>query len=148
MGDHDEEKMSTAFAKMTGVPHEEAEDLLRMLGNDHFRKSVLDCWRIYDVKGNDYTRGLGDIDRSDNFKRAAEFNKVSAFQAWGVYFYKHVSAIFRFIGDGKVESEPIEGRIHDVINYSILLLLLAKEQRHDEKQRVNPASLQGQGDRG
>jgi len=122
--------------------HISSESLQRMCKNEHFLKSVIDCWDIYDVKGNDYTRGLGDIDRSDNFKRAAEFNKVSAFQAWGVYFYKHVSAIFRFIGDGKVESEPIEGRIHDVINYSILLLLLAKEQRNDDEEnaqrRVGP----------
>ena len=135
MGDHDAEKMSTAFARMAGVPHEEAEDLLRMLGNEHFKKSVLDCWRIYDKKGNDYTRGLGDIDRAVYFKKAALFNKVSPLQAWGVYFYKHMAAVFRFIGDGKVESEPIEGRIHDLINYSILLLLLVKEKQHAQEHK-------------
>lgn len=118
--------------KTTGVDEASSRSLAKMLHNEHFCKSVLDCWNIYDVKGNDYTRGLGDLDRADNFKKAADFNKVSAFQAWGVYFYKHVSAIFRFIGDGKVESEPIEGRIHDIINYSILLLLLVKEKRHAE----------------
>jgi hypothetical protein len=60
---------------------------------------------------------------------AAENNGVTALQAWGVYFYKHVSAVWRFLKDGKVESEPIEGRIYDVINYAILLALLVKEMR-------------------
>jgi hypothetical protein len=49
-----------------------------------------------------------------------------------VYFYKHVSAVWRFLKDGKVESEPIDGRLHDVINYSILLLLLVREMRDKE----------------
>ena len=100
-----------------------------MLRNKHFAETVMACWKIYDHKGNDYTRGLGDVDRTDNFKLAAENNGVTAFQAWGVYFYKHVAAVWRFLKDGKVESEPIEGRVHDVINYSILLLLLIKEAR-------------------
>ena len=100
-----------------------------MLHNEHFTKTVMACWKIYNHKGNDYTRGKGDLDRTDNFKMAAENNKVTPYQAWGVYFYKHVSAIWRFISDGKVESEPIEGRIHDVINYAILLLLLVKETK-------------------
>jgi hypothetical protein len=117
--------------------HIDSEGLKRMCKNPHFMKVVTDCWDIYDRKGKDYTRGLGDLDRSDNFKKAAEFNKVSAFQAWGVYFYKHVSAIFKFIGDRKVESEPIEGRIHDVINYSILLLILVEEQRRDEERNAH-----------
>ena len=105
------------------------EDLRKMLGNEHFASAVMACWKIYDHKGADYTRGKGDLDRTDNFKMAADNNGITPLQAWGVYFYKHVSAVWRFLKDGKVESEPIEGRIHDVINYSILLLLLVKEMR-------------------
>lgn len=146
MSDHDAEKMSTAFARMVGLPHEDADDLLRMLRNEHFRESVLDCWRIYDKKGNDYTRGRGNEDRVDNFTQAALFNKISPFQAWGTYFYKHIAAVFRYIGDGFVESEPIEGRIHDVINYSILLLLLVKEKRRDVSESEKPV-VQGEADR-
>lgn len=112
------------------VPQSISVDALRrMLQNDHFVETVMKCWEIYDYKGNDYTRGKGDLDRTDNFKMAAENNGVTVLQAWGVYFYKHVSAVWRFLKDGKVESEPIEGRIYDVINYAILLLLLVKEMR-------------------
>lgn len=104
-------------------------DVVEMLRNQHFATVIMACWKIYNFKGNDYTRGKGDLDRTDNFKMAAENNGVTALQAWGVYFYKHVSAVWRFLKDGKVESEPIEGRIYDVINYAILLALLVKEMR-------------------
>jgi hypothetical protein len=104
-------------------------DVVDMLRNKHFSTVIMACWKIYNFKGNDYTRGKGDLDRTDNFKMAAENNGVTALQAWGVYFYKHVSAVWRFLKDGKVESEPIEGRIYDVINYAILLALLVKEMR-------------------
>lgn len=123
------DQFTSAISSELGVSADDARDMLGMLANEHFRESVLACWRIYDKKGNDYTRGLGDLDRTDNFKKAADNNGVSPFQAWGVYFYKHESALWRFLKEGQVESEPIEGRIHDIINYSILLLLLIKEQR-------------------
>jgi hypothetical protein len=104
-------------------------DVVDMLRNKHFSTVIMACWKIYNFKGNDYTRGKGDLDRTDNFKMAGENTGVTALQAWGVYFYKHVSAIWRFMKDGKVESEPIEGRIYDVINYAILLVLLVKEMK-------------------
>lgn len=109
--------------------HLHPPDVLDMVRNKHFSTVIMACWKIYNFKGNDYTRGKGDLDRTDNFKMAAENNGVTALQAWGVYFYKHVSAVWRFLKDGKVESEPIEGRIYDVINYAILLALLVKEMR-------------------
>lgn len=109
--------------------HLHPPDVKEMLCNRHFSKVVMACWKIYNHKGNDYTRGKGDLDRTDNFKVAAENSGVTPYQAWGVYFYKHVSAIWRFLKDGKVESEPIEGRVHDVINYAILLLLLIEEAK-------------------
>ena len=105
------------------------DSLCRMLKNEHFCRVIETCWDIYDRKGKDYTRGKGDLDRLDNFNEAAEQNGVSSVQAWGVYFYKQTAAVWKFVKDGTVESEPIEGRLHDVINYSILLLLIIKEQR-------------------
>jgi len=105
--------------------------LSRMLKNEHFCQTVEACWDIYDKKGQDYTRGKDDLDRLDNFKEAALQNGVSIAQAWGVYFYKHVAAVWKFVKDGRVESEPIEGRLHDVINYAILLLLIIKEKRQE-----------------
>lgn len=112
--------------------HLQPDDVVAMLGNRHFSDVIMKCWRIYNRKGNDYTRGKGDLDRGDNFRQAAENVDITPFQAWGVYFYKHVAAVWRFMKDGKVESEPIEERIYDIINYSILFLLLVEEARSKE----------------
>ena len=130
-------KMEFETIEVEKPAHIDSESLRRMCSNPHFIKVVTDCWDIYDKKGKDYTRGLGDLDRSDNFKKAAEFNKISPLQAWGTYFYKHVSAVFRYTGEGHVESEPIEGRVHDLINYSILLLILVREHRRDEEENAH-----------
>jgi len=136
----DLQKMEFDTVEIEKPKHIDSESLQRMCRNPHFIKVITDCWDIYDKKGKDYTRGLGDLDRSDNFKKAAEFNKISPLQAWGTYFYKHVSAVFRYTGEGHVESEPIEGRVHDLINYSILLLILVKEHRRDEEQNAHMRS--------
>jgi hypothetical protein len=109
--------------------HLDVGDVIAMLRNDHFSNVIMKCWRIYNRKGNDYTRGKGDLDRGDNFRQAAENVAITPYQAWGVYFYKHVAAVWRFLKDGKVESEPIEERIYDIINYAILFLLLVEEAR-------------------
>ena len=100
-----------------------------MLANDHFRQVVLACWSIYNRKGNDYTRGKGDLDRLDNFRVASEHMGITMEQALGVYTYKHWSAIERYCKEGAVESEPIESRLYDMINYSILLLLWIRESK-------------------
>lgn len=123
---------------MSKPPSKRAEEKKRaliegMLKNEHFLDVVLQCWEIYDKKGKDYTRGLGDKDRLDNFTQSAERTGVTFLQAWGVLFYKHVAATWKFVKDGRVESEPIEGRLYDVINYTILLLLHVKELRYDEE---------------
>ena len=95
-----------------------------MLRDEHFCSVVKACWDIYDRKGKDYTQGKGDLDRLDNFKEAGRRNRITPYQAWGTYFYKHESAMWRFVKEGKVESEPIESRLYDIINYTILLLLM------------------------
>lgn len=122
-----------------------------MLKDDHFSSVVEACWDIYKKKNSDYTRGQRVEKPLDNFYQAAEHNGVTVLQAWGVYFYKHVSAVWAFVKDGKVESEPIEQRLYDVINYAILLLLWL-EERHEhsdtpgetyEKEEPSPQAFPG-----
>jgi hypothetical protein len=79
---------------------------------------------INDAKGKDYA---GDEDALANFKAAARDLGLTPFQVWSVYHHKHQSAIDSFIREGKVESEPIEGRIHDAILYLFLLLGLIED---------------------
>lgn len=79
-----------------------------------------------DTKGKEYTGGY---DRFDNFNRLAEKLKVPRILIWDVYFSKHMDAIESYVRNGKVLSEPIEGRIVDAITY---LLLLAGMIAEDE----------------
>ncbi len=99
----------------------------RKLTGDPDMDAMLErCLRILKVKGDDYTVGRGDADRLHNFRTAAEFLGLSMEEVWAVYAYKHMSAIFAFI-KGKTESEPIEERIADVVNYMLLLARIVAE---------------------
>lgn len=80
---------------------------------------------INTVKGHDYA---GDEDALANFKETAKATGITPEQAWSVFATKHWSAIMTFVREGDVASEPIEGRIHDVILYSFLLLGLIREK--------------------
>lgn len=80
---------------------------------------------ILKQKGDDYTRR--EPDRLSNFKRAGADFGVSPLVVWGIFFKKHLDAIQAFVKTGKAESEAIEGRFDDAINYLYLGLALVKE---------------------
>jgi len=82
--------------------------------------------QINRTKGHDYA---GDDDALANFKQAGEKLGLRPEQIWGVYADKHWSAVMTFVKEGDVKSEPIEGRIHDVILYCFLLLGLIEEKK-------------------
>jgi hypothetical protein len=85
-----------------------------------------DIFHINQAKGHDYA---GDQDALSNFKTAARMLGLTPEQVWGVYFHKHHSAVMTFLKEGQVESEPIEGRIHDCILYLFLLLGLIEDAK-------------------
>lgn len=92
-----------------------------------FEEFVAKARDIYNRKGQDYTIGQAEQDRLANFRATAEMLGISMMQAWAVHFYKHVSAIFAYCKTGKTESEGIEGRLLDIMNYAILGNLITKE---------------------
>ena len=99
------------------------------IDDPHFIRVVFDCWKIYRDKGMDYTQGQWEQDRLANFREAAKDAKITMLQCWSALTSKHLHAVRKYVADGRVESEPIEGRIYDVINYMILLLLIVDENR-------------------
>ena len=107
----------------------ENEDFAHHLtGDEDFDELIMKCVEILKVKGADYTIGTGD--RLHNFKTVAEFTGMTPEQTLGVYLYKHISAIFAFIKKGgATESEPIEGRIADVVNYMLLFHKMVQERK-------------------
>ena len=88
------------------------------------------------AKGRDYR--AGDPDLLANFKREAVRAGVTPLQVWLIYINKHHSAICSYVrSGGQNESEPIEGRFADMLNYLYLGWLLVKE---NEAQKVSSAS--------
>jgi hypothetical protein len=83
---------------------------------------------INNTKGNDYA---GQDDALRNFKEQAATLKLRPEQVWAVLALKHWFAIMTYCADGAVQSEPIEGRLHDIILYSFLLLGLIREDTTD-----------------
>lgn len=93
-----------------------------------------ECDRTQQLKGEDYT--LGDNNAFANFVDGGERLAISKYKVWNVYADKHWKAITNFCkNDGSgVESEPIRGRIVDMITY---LTLLAGMVRDDEMEEHN-----------
>lgn len=79
-------------------------------------------------KGHDYA---GDENVFANFDRGAEKYGLTREQVLGIFLSKHLDAIDTFIREGQVESEPIEGRIHDAVMYLLLLLGMVSETSSD-----------------
>lgn len=80
--------------------------------------------KIRSSKGKDYSK---DNDRLSNFKTIAKEIGVKPSLVWAVYFRKHIDAIMKHTREGQTESEPIEGRLADVLNYILLYYGLIKE---------------------
>lgn len=95
-------------------------------------------------KGAEYA---GSADRLANFKRGASLTGCTPLQVLFIYMSKHYDAISSFIKkDANDEdmslTEPIEGRIDDLINYGILLKALIREMNQPMQ---HGASLRGLG---
>lgn len=105
-----------------------------------FDRTIDEIRHLLIVKGGEYA---GSEDRLANFKRGAQLTGVTPMQCLLVYMSKHYDAVSTYIRDeaaGKTRprSEPIEGRIDDLINYCILLKALVEEERHAPKREPDP----------
>lgn len=83
------------------------------------------------VKGGEYA---ADDDRLANFRRNAEALGLQMEQVWAVYAGKHWDAVRNFVkdlGEGRQRpaSEPIEGRVDDLIVYLTLFKAILQERR-------------------
>lgn len=91
---------------------------------------------VSDRKGRDYT--IGSSDAHENFKSVAERTGLTPIQVLGIYLMKHQDAISNYIKvGGQFESEPIQERIIDNINYLMLLwgLILDEQTKGSEDEK-------------
>lgn len=110
-----------------------------------------DCMGILEKKGHDYTAGLkeadGERDANANFKEVAKYLEgavVDKYTVWAVYFLKQLFAIFTWLKDRKVRSEPLRLRIVDCINYLFILYTMLVEdgiEREGEQQEVPAVTM-------
>jgi len=100
--------------------------------NDRFYKLMAETFdsalKIAKSKGQDYT--VGNPDALWNFKEAGRDIELSPEKALYIGMNKHYKAIVNYIKTGgQSESEPIDERIKDCINYLVLLRGLIVEKR-------------------
>lgn len=86
------------------------------------------CFKVMNTKGLAYS---GKEDKLGNFKRCGVLAGMPTTKAWLAYFVKHFDAICSWIRGGYNDSEPIEGRIVDAINYLFLLYAIISEPAKD-----------------
>ncbi len=95
--------------------------LTAYLGDAVFAKRFADCISLIKAKNADYTQGTAKRDRIAAFRRISGDIGVPMEKVWAIFCQKHWGAVMKFVKDGQVESEPIDGRINDIINYMVLL---------------------------
>ncbi len=98
-----------------------------------------DTTDILILKGREYA---GSADRLANFKRNAELSGVDPLTVLHVYMAKHWDSFSTYVRDMQAKqprelSEPIEGRLHDLINYAVLAVALIVDAQGIEPLRAN-----------
>jgi len=83
------------------------------------------CFEIMKSKGEAYSGA----DKLGNFKRLSTLTNASIEKVWFIYFTKHFDALSSFIREEYKDSESIEGRILDLINYLFLFYAILYEQQ-------------------
>lgn len=92
-----------------------------------FNKVTSEMRELLVNKGKEYA---SDADALNNFKAGAADVGVTPLQIAWIFYQKHASAVKSYIKTGKeFSSEPIEGRLLDLINYSFLIYCLIAEQK-------------------
>lgn len=97
-----------------------------------------DAWQVLKDKGADYARSDNAF---HNFEATANFTGQTKEQVLGGHMYKHIAAIYRYIRDGKVDSEGLRGRAIDLINYVTFLVAMDKDGY--DKTVIPPAHVSG-----
>ena len=98
-----------------------------------------DTTDILILKGREYA---GSADRLANFKRNAELSGVDPLTVLHVYMAKHWDSFSTYVRDMQAKqprelSEPIEGRLYDLINYAVLGLALIRDAQDREPLKAN-----------
>lgn len=109
--------------------------LTAYLGDDVFARRFADCIDLLRAKNADYSQNEQVGDRIAAFRRIARDVDLPMRKVWAVFAQKHWGAIMRFCKEGRVESEPIDGRINDLINYAVLFGPIVEEEKATQSEK-------------
>src|SRR5438874_13156479 len=87
----------------------------------------LHCVKLMVTKGKEYSLSGNDV--NSNFKRTGADIGLNPKIVLYIFMKKHFDAITNYIKTNKIESEAIESRIADLINYGFILASLIEEER-------------------
>jgi len=95
--------------------------------------TVASIQKLLVIKGAEYAGPTAD--RLAAFTRSGDLAGVSPLQCLIIYMAKHYDAVATYIRDDaagieRQRSEPIEGRLDDLINYCILAKAIIQERRN------------------
>jgi len=90
------------------------------------KKIFAECIGVMKSKVKSYS-GLKDA--FGNFKRIAIKRDVPVALVWSIYFEKHLDALNSYLNGQYDDSEPIEGRLLDLVNYIFLLYGILAEEK-------------------
>lgn len=104
------------------------------MNNKRFKRMMVavfdECAKTADSKGIDYT---GEEDRLSDFKDMAAINDVSPATVANIFGQKHHRAIDRYRKIKHLESETLEMRVVDAINYHLLELACLVEDGYEPR---------------
>ncbi len=97
-----------------------------------YTETIADAQSLFTGKNKEYSGDKdGDSNPFENFDHSAKEAGITPEQAWLVFFEKGYGSLKTYCREGGVYSnETIDSRIHDAINYLILLRGLIERKRN------------------
>jgi len=100
-------------------------------------KFLTETLKLSDQKRIEYTEGNHETNVLWNFENIGKTLNLTPFQVLSVYLQKHTSSLFNYFKTGKEYSEPIKGRITDIINYLLLMVAMLTKYKGDANEQLS-----------
>ena len=92
-------------------------------------KFIEETLSLSDTKRIEYTEGNHNDNVLWNFDSISSNLGIAPIEVLSVYLSKHISSLFSYFKTRKTYSEPIEGRVQDIINYLILMVAMIERDK-------------------
>ena len=105
---------------------------------EHFNNMVDAIWitgkLVLNDKGHSYAHSGNPF---ANFERLSNILGTDRKKILLVYLFKHIDAITAYINGQYMDTEPVQGRIVDAINYLTILYAMIEEENKENEEDKN-----------